>query len=258
MKTAFITGATSGIGFEFAKVLSASGYGLILHGRNSDKLNKLKDSLPNVIATLSADLSDARQLEAMLTELDNFSDTIHIAINNAGFGLYGNHTELKESDIDAMLAVNITTVTKLTRYFGLKMASNGQGYILNIASTAAYQPQPYLAAYAATKAYVASFSEAMAIEMKSSNVIVTCLSPGRTDTNFFSFDGADSTKSGKGTFAGKHRVSAESVAKLGIHALLKGKIREIPFLENKIYVFLNRILPKSVVLALYNRAMKGI
>ena len=258
METAFITGATSGIGFAFVKELSTKGYGLILHGRDSVKLDKLKATLPNVIATITADLSDEAQIDSMLVELDKYSDSIHIAINNAGFGLYGKHSDLKESDIEAMLRVNILTVTKLTRYFSVKMASNGQGYILNVASTAAYQPQPFIAAYAATKAYVASFSEAVAIEMKEQNVTVTCLSPGRTDTNFFAFDGEDSTRTGKGTFSGKHRVSPESVAKLGIRALLKGKIREIPFFENKFYVFLNRVLPKSVVLAIYERAMKGI
>ncbi|KPH94731.1 short-chain dehydrogenase [Pseudoalteromonas porphyrae] len=258
MKIAFVSGATSGIGLAFAKELSALGYSLILHGRSADKLTSMARILPSVRLTLVADLANDNDIKAMLEELEKQKLVIDIAINNAGFGLYGKHLALKVSDINAMIAVNISALTTLTHYFAEHMTQHGRGHILNVASTGAYQPQAYMAAYCATKAYVASFSEAIALEVRADNVTVTCLSPGRTDTNFFVFDGADTSKNNKGTFSAKHRISANKVAKLGLKALFKGKIREIPLFENKFYVFLNRILPRSVVLKIYENAMKSI
>jgi short-subunit dehydrogenase len=258
MKTAFITGATSGIGLAFATLLSKQGYTLILHGRNQNKLDDLAKSIPNVHLTITADLSVSKQVDHVINELEKFGSPINIAINNAGFGLYGKHTELEEQNIEAMLAVNISAVTKLSRYFSSCMAKNGEGKILNVASTAAYQPQPYFASYAASKAYVASFTEALALEVKSSGVSLTCLSPGRTDTGFFELAGAHTSKNSSGTFALKHRVSPEEIAQLGLNALFKGKLREIPLCENKFYIFLNRILPRSTVLNIYNKAMQSI
>lgn len=258
MKTAFITGATSGIGLAMAKQLAMQGYGLILHGRNEEKLKQLKAELSNVHFTIAADLSDKNTVDQVVAELDDFKPTIDIAINNAGFGLFGKHSDKAESEIEAMLALNVSALTKLSGYFCKRMAVHGGGHILNVASTAAYQPQPYFAAYAATKAYVASFTEALAIEMKSKGVILTCLSPGRTDTGFFTFDGKDTAKSGKGTFAAKHRVSPEVIAKLGLKAMFKGKMREIPLLENKFFIFLNRILPRTTVIKIYQSAMQNI
>ena len=258
MKTAFITGATSGIGLAFAKLLSEQGYALILHGRNQSKLDELEKTLPNVQLTITADLSISQQVAQLITELENYQDQISIAINNAGFGLYGKDLDLKGSDVEAMLAVNISALTTLSRYFSKTMAKYGSGYILNVASTAAYQPQPYFAAYAATKAYVASFTEALAVEMKSSGVTLTCLSPGRTNTGFFTFDGVDAAKDSSGTFDMKHRADPAKIAELGLKSMFKGKLREIPLLENKFFIFLNRVLPRSVVLKMYEQAMQNI
>ncbi|MEJ2765367.1 SDR family oxidoreductase [Photobacterium sp. MCCC 1A19761] len=258
MKTALITGATSGIGLAFAELLAQQGYGLILHGRNVRKLSELSASLPNVQLTLAADLSCSDEVTVMIEQLEQVKQPIDVAINNAGFGLYGKHTELKESDIAAMLALNVSALTRLSRYFAERMAVQGSGHILNVASTAGYQPQPYFAAYAATKAYVASFTEAMALEMKSSGVSMTCLSPGRTDTGFFTFEGKDDAKSGTGTFSAKHRAHPQEIARLGLKAMFAEKLREIPLFENKFYVFLNRLLPRTTMLSIYERAMKNI
>ena len=232
MKTAFISGATSGIGLAFAKQLNELGYSLILHGRNTAILNQLQTSLNNVTMTITADLSSSQGLTHLLAQLDSYQGSIEVAINNAGFGLYGEHLSLAEQDIDAMLQLNMISLTKLSRYFAERMINQGQGQLMNVASTAAYQPQPYMAAYAASKAYVASLTESLALELKPHNVTVTCLSPGRTDTGFFTFAGEDNAKAGKGTFAGKHRTSAQRVAKLGLAALFSGKPREIPLFEN--------------------------
>lgn len=256
MKTAFISGATSGIGLAFARQLSQQGFNLILHGRNQDVLERLKQDLPNVQLTLQADLSDPLQLQNMIEQLDELDSSIDVAINNAGFGLYGEHLSLSEHESHAMLHLNIIATTRLCHYFADRMVKQQTGHILNVASTAAYQPQPYLAAYAASKAYVASFSEALKMELQSSNVVVTCLSPGRTDTRFFNFEGDKDQASRDGVFSKKHRANPETVAKVGLRALFKGKVREIPFLENKIYVFLNRVLTRNSVLNMYYKAMK--
>lgn len=257
MKTAFISGATSGIGLAFAKQLSAQGYSLILHGRNEAVLAELKQDLPNVALTLQADLSHPEQLRGLLQQLCDYSANIDVAINNAGFGLYGEHLSLNDADIEAMLHLNVTAMTNLTQYFAGRMVRQESGHILNVASTAAYQPQPFLAAYAASKAYVASFSEALAMELKPKNVQVTCLSPGRTDTRFFNFEGSEDKASETGVFSKKFRASPDGVATLALKALFAGKVREIPFLGNKIYVFLNRILPRNKVLNMYYQAMRN-
>lgn len=258
MKTAFITGATSGIGLAFAKELSTQGYSLILHGRNEEKLARLQDEIAGVVSTICLDLSQTNAHNELIERLSQYENTIDIAINNAGFGLHGAHCELPPKQVHAMISVNILALTHLSEFFAKRMEKQGLGYILNVASTAAYQPQPYMAAYAASKAYVASFSESLAIEMKNKGVSITCLSPGRTDTGFFSFNGDDVSSRGAGTFSSKYRVSPEKVAKLGLKALFKGKYREVPFLNNKFYVFLNRILPKTMLLKIYSQAMTNI
>ncbi|EJT1340421.1 SDR family NAD(P)-dependent oxidoreductase [Vibrio vulnificus] len=258
MKTAFISGSTSGIGLAFAQHLAQQGYALILHGRNQTRLNQLAETLPNVKLTIAADLSHSQPLAHLLQQLEGYPEPIEVAINNAGFGLHGEHLSLAEEAIDNMLALNISTTTKLSRYFANRMTKQGGGHMLNVASTAAYQPQPYMAAYAASKAYVSSFTESLAKEMRAQKVNITCLSPGRTNTGFFHFDGQDAAKFGQGTFAEKHRADPHTIAKLGLNALFNHQVREIPLWENKFYVFLNRLLPRNWVLSLYHRAMANI
>ncbi|MDP2571810.1 SDR family oxidoreductase [Vibrio penaeicida] len=258
MKTAFITGATSGIGFEFAKSLSEQGYRLIVHGRNPKKLAELERQIEGVSQTICADLSDPATHAQVIQQLEAYSSPIDVAINNAGYGLYGAHIEHTSAQIQQMVSVNVLALTSLSEYFARRMEKQGKGYLMNVASTAAYQPQPYMAAYAASKAYVASFTEALAVEMKGKGVNITCLSPGRTDTGFFTFDGKDESSSGTGTFAAKYRVSPAKVAQKGLDALFKGRFREIPFLDNKFYVFLNRILSKDGMLKMYSSAMKNV
>ncbi|WP_373974051.1 SDR family oxidoreductase [Chitinibacter sp. SCUT-21] len=257
MKTAFITGATSGIGLAMAQQLSQQGYALIIHGRDARKLSELQKTLPNVRHTIVADLAELAQQDRLLAELAQYPGQIDVAINNAGFGLYGKCLELSASDVDAMLAVNQTAVLKLSRYFARRMSQQGGGHILNVASTAAYQPQPFMAAYAASKAFVAHFTEAFAMEMKPLGVHLMVLSPGRTDTGFFKLNGRDLARNGHGTFAAKHRISPATVARIGLRALFKGQFREIPTFENKLYVFLNRLLPKTCVLNIYHKAMQN-
>lgn len=258
MKTAFITGATSGIGLAMAQQLSQQGYALILHGRNAVKLAELQGKLANVSLVIAADLADAAQQDDLLANLAQYPGRIDVAINNAGYGLYGKCLDLPSADIDAMLAVNQMAVIKLSRYFAARMSAQGGGHILNVASTAAYQPQPLMAAYAASKAFVAHFTEALAMEMKPLGVHLMVLSPGRTDTDFFKLNGSDLGKGGKGTFAAKRRISPVKVARLGLNALFRGKFREVPTFENKLFVFLNRILPRNFVLNLYHKAMQNI
>ncbi len=258
MTTAFITGATSGIGYSLAKQLAAQGYSLVLVGRDNIKLEQMRKDVPNVRHTIKADLSQPGGVEQVISDLDSLDISIDVAINNAGFGLHGKHIDMNEDDIQSMLTLNVVALTKLSSYFAKKMGAAGRGAIMNVASTAAYQPQPYMAAYAATKAFVSSFTEGLAVELKPLGVKVMCLSPGRTDTQFFTFDGKDEAKHGKGTFSVKHRASPDDVARLGLKALFAGKIRKITFFDNQFLVFLNRIFPRNTVLSLYKKAMNDI
>lgn len=256
MKTAFITGATSGIGYEMAKQLSAKGYQLVITGRNQEKLKQVSNEIPNIVKTLTYDLSIGGDVKALINELDFIDLEFDVAINNAGFGLYGEQIELGLSAVQKMLNVNISAVVELTHYFAERMADQGHGHIMNVASTAAYQPQPLMSAYAASKAFVSSFTEGMAIEMKGRGVSLTVLSPGRTKTNFFIQDGKD--LSSGGTFSVEKRASPASVASIGLKAMFDKKIREIALFENKFFVFLNRLLPRDWVLKIYTDAMKKI
>lgn len=256
MKTAFITGATSGIGYEMAKQLSNKGYQLVVTGRNDEKLKKISNEIPNIVKALAYDLSIESDVKALIHELDYIDLEFDVAINNAGFGLYGKQIELGISAIHKMLNVNIRAVVELTHYFAERMADQGHGHIMNVASTAAYQPQPLMSAYAASKAFVSSFTEGMAIELKGTGVSLTVLSPGRTKTNFFIQDGKD--LSSGGTFSVDKRASAARVASIGLKAMFDKKNREITLFENKFLVFLNRVLPRDWVLKIYTDAMKKI
>lgn len=253
MKTAFITGATSGIGFAMAKQLAEQGYQLILTGRSDDKLNQLRTQLPNVVHTIACDLSKQEDITRLISELKSLDTSIDVAINNAGFGLHGYQIELGIEATKEMLQVNINAVLELSHYFAETMTAQGSGYIMNVASTGAYQPQPLMSAYAASKAFVSSFTEGLALELKDQGVSVTVLSPGRTDTGFFSVNGQD--MSSGGTFAAEKRASPEQVARLGLKAMFAGKLREIPLLENKFYVLLNRLLSRNMVVKMYHAAM---
>lgn len=239
-KKVLITGATSGIGYEFAKKFMNSNFELILIGRNLEKLEELKKlAEENYVSAfiISFDLSRIEELDELYYTIKNKFGTIDILINNAGIGFNGEFSNITwEKHLD-VLNLNIVSLTKLTKLFLEDMMVKGDGKILNVASTGAYQPGPLIGVYYATKAYVLSFSEALREEVKDKGIQVTTLCPGATKTNF-------SKRSGKGDL--DVAMSAKKVAKIGYNALMNNKGICIPGIMNKVLVFFSKIIPTSL------------
>lgn len=245
-KTVLITGATSGIGLEFARLFYLKGYNLILVSRNKNRLEQTRNMVKtseNSIDLIQSDLSKKDSAQDIYHQCKADGVVVDILVNNAGVGLYGEHTDLTIEEVERMIMLNVVSLTSLCGLFGKDMKERRSGYILNIASTAAYQPVPYLASYAATKSYVLNFSEALFKEMEDYNVVVACLSPGHTDTNFFS--GAGIGDKNDGFFSKKVRTEAKKVAEHGISVLFKKKISSIPGFKNNILTWSNRLVPRS-------------
>jgi uncharacterized protein len=180
---------------------------------------------------------------------------VDVLINNAGFGVYGEHVELEAARVARMLQLNVTTLTELCLAYGQGMKARGRGRILNVASTAAYQPTPFFAAYGASKAFVLNFSEALAKELEDHGVTVTCLSPGPTDTAFF----GDLERRGLRNvhFEPAARDSAAVVAKIGLEALFQGRLSRIVGTKNYWQAWSARLAPRSVVASIAKNMMRA-
>jgi short-subunit dehydrogenase len=251
-QNALITGASSGIGSELARLLAADKCNLILVARSQEKLDQLAAELRRdcgvAVRVLTHDLADPRSPQAIFDALAAEGLTVDVLVNNAGFGAAGPVAELPlERQLD-MIRVNVAALTHLTRLFLPGMVERRRGGILNVASTAAFQPGPYMAVYYATKAYVLSFSEALAEELLESGVRVTCLCPGPTATNFAATANVD------------HKLlfqlgtaDAKSVALAGYEALRRGKSLVIPGARNKLGAMSVRFAPRSVVRKIVKR-----
>lgn len=218
--TALITGASAGIGREFARYHAAKGGDLIITARRGDALNALKAELEAAhgisVTTIAQDLSSADHAKTLYTALNGAR--IDVLINNAGFGGHGKFVERDLSaDLD-MIDLNINALVTLCHLIGNDMVKHGSGKILNVSSTASYMPGPLQATYFATKAFVSSFSQAIAEELKGTGVTVTALEPGAVDTEFLETANLTGTKLGTGS------VSADTVAKIGYDAMLAGKL----------------------------------
>ncbi|MBI5224903.1 SDR family oxidoreductase [Candidatus Micrarchaeota archaeon] len=219
-KTALITGASSGIGFELARVFAKNGYRLVLVSKNKERLQsaekKLKSEFPSTpIVSIPKDLSLSNSAFELFSECKKRKIQVDVLINDAGYGLLGKFHELLLKDQMEMLQVNISSLTCLTYLFLPEMIRRKKGYILNLASTASFQPGPLMAVYYASKAYVLSFSQAIANELEGSGVTVTALCPGPTKTNFQKRAGASNTK----VFSG-FLTSPEIVAQRGFDGLI--------------------------------------
>ena len=247
-QTVLITGATSGIGYEFSKLFHERGEDLVLVARNRDRLEELKkqwSSNGRSVHVIQQDLSLPDSAKKVFSLCGEMHVTVDVLVNNAGFGLFGEHVHLSDAEVEQMLMLNITSLTLLCRYFGEQMKQRGRGAILNIASTAAYQPVPGFAAYAASKSFVLHFSEALSKELEDHGVTVSCLSPGNTDTAFFNRAGIGNTS--EGFFSMKTRHSAADTARYGIELLQRGKLSGIPGLKNRLLVWSNRFAPRNMV-----------
>ena len=241
-----ITGASSGIGLELARLFAAAGSDLILVARREDRLGELADELRAshdiMVRVLPADLSQPTAPVAIYEVLHGTGIDVDILINNAGFGARGAVTELSVARQLQMMQVNMTTLVELTRRLVPGMVERGWGGVLNVASTAAFQPGPYMAVYYASKAFVLSFTEALATELADTEIHVTCLAPGPVATGFGAVAGVEDTVLFK---AGV--LDASRVAWAGYRGLRRGKTLVVPGLRNKLTTTLIRFAPRSWV-----------
>lgn len=245
-KTALITGASSGIGYELSKLFAADGYDVVLVARSGDKLQALAADLSRSYGVqavvLTYDLSEPASVEAIAADVQRQNMTVDVLVNNAGFGLLGRFTELDWQDQWSMLNLNVMALTALTRQFLPAMIARGWGRVLNIGSTASFQPVPSMAVYGATKAYVLSFSEALAQEIKGTGVTVTALCPGITRTGFQERAQIDRMRL---FILGS--MSAEQVAQIGYRALMRGRAVIMPGFFNQLVTFTVRLTPRALV-----------
>jgi short-subunit dehydrogenase len=240
-KTALITGATSGLGYEFVKLFASDGYDLVLVARNSSKLTEIKNTFTQVKITLIVkDLSIEGAAKEVFEEVERQGISIDILVNNAGFGLKGSFDKLDIQKQLNMIQLNTASLTELTYYIIRKMKQRNSGRILNVASTAAFQPGPLMAVYFATKAYVLSLSEALMEELSGTSVTITALCPGPTKTNFGAVADVENSK----MFS--QAMSAEVVAKQGYAALMQGKRVFVPGSVNKAGVLGTKFMPRSL------------
>lgn len=248
-KTALITGASTGIGFEFTKLLAADGYNLVLIARDEQKLREIAASLPtkfNVsVKIYPKDLSVTSDIQELVRRIQEEVGTIEILVNNAGFGLSGAFVETDLARELEMIQLNVVSLVILTKLLAREMAQRKRGKILNVASTAAFQPGPLMAIYYATKAFVLSFSEALAEELKESGVTVTALCPGPTATQFSKRAELEKSRLFKGGIVPV--LDAATVAKIGYDGMSKGQRVVISGLINKIGVFSVRLTPRKLV-----------
>jgi short-subunit dehydrogenase len=254
-ETVLVTGASSGIGLELARCFAADGCRLILIARNTEALETLAKELRNKhgieTQVLTADLSKRETPKRIFDELQNAGITVDVLVNNAGFGAHGAFVEMSLAWQLEMLQVNIAALTELTGLFLPGMIQRRRGGILNVGSVAGFQPGPGMAVYYATKAYVLSFTEALAEELIGTGLTVSVLCPGPTTSNFGNVARGDKVRKLKTT-----KMSAETVARHGHRAFRNGKVTVVPGIANHLLVFLNRITPRwfpRKIVKLYNR-----
>lgn len=241
-----ITGASTGIGEQLAHLCAENGRGLVLLARNQDKLEALAKTLQERhgvrVETVVQDLSEPNAAARTNREHEERGLEIGTLINNAGFGSLG---AFHETDIEmqlSMVRLNVEALTELTHRFLPPMIARGRGQILNVASTAALQPGPYMAVYYATKAYVLAFSEAVTEELRGTGVTVTALCPGPTRTEFQA-----RANMGDSPLARFGLLDARPVAELGYRAMERGRAVAIPGLLNKMLALSVRVSPRAAV-----------
>ncbi|NBC31134.1 MAG: SDR family NAD(P)-dependent oxidoreductase [Alphaproteobacteria bacterium] len=250
---AVITGASSGLGLEFARLAAADGYETLLIARRHERLTALAGDLEHRFGTatsvLAADLADPADLDRVVGRLE--AEEVGLLINNAGFGLLGPFTEQPAREIEDMLAVNVTALTRLARAVLPGMLARGAGRVLNVASMAAFQPGPMMAGYYASKAYVLSLSEALWAETRGTGVAVTALCPGLVPTEFQARAGMTGLKALKSRMV--PRLDPTGVARAGYQGALAGRRIVVPGLRYKLMAACRGLMPRRLVLATLRR-----
>lgn len=244
MENILITGASSGIGREFARVAARLGYNLILHARDLESLERLANELENnhhvFTTSIAVDLSQDGGPEKLFTEVSARNLPVGILINNAGQGQRGEFEKITLERHLELIQINIIATVKLTHLFLPEMIERKRGKIMNMSCMSGFEPAPLQAVYHATKSFLILFSEALAEELKSSGVTVTCYCPGATSTDFFHKGGMMETN-----LAGEVAFMSDpkEIAQQGIEAMIEGERTYIPGIANKIITFTRRIMP---------------
>ena len=254
---ALITGASSGIGYELAVVFARHDFDCVLVARSHDRLDELASRLQGEFRVktlvIAKDLSRASAVDEVFEEVTAKAMSVEVLVNNAGFSVFGRFAETELTKELELLQVNVVALTALTKLLLPPMVARRSGRILNLASTAAFEPGPLMAVYYASKAYVLSFSEALANELRGSGVTVTALCPGPTRTGFQARGGLTDSKLVQGQIA-----DARSVAEAGYAGLMAGKTLVIPGFTNKLVPWMSRLLPRRVVPEIVRRAQDSV
>jgi len=258
MSTVLITGASGGIGYELAKLFAHDQYNLVLVARNAARLGQIEDELQRQfgvsVKPVALDLTAVPAPQFLFDQLQREGIAIDILVNNAGYGALGDFAEIPLAESLGQIQLNVTALTQLTRLFLGPMLERRSGRIMNVASTAGFQPGPRMAVYYATKAYVISFSEALANELSGTGVTVTCLCPGVTDTGFQSRAGTENTM----LFKKIRPMDAKTVARDGYHGVMAGKTLVISGFRNWLIAESVRFGPRKLVTAVSRRILDKV
>jgi uncharacterized protein len=255
-KYALITGATSGFGYEFAKLFAADSYNLILVARNGESLQEVARELTTThrieVKTIAEDLFKPHAAEEIYKTVSSWGVQVDVLVNDAGQGEYGKFIMYDiDRDVD-LIQLNITSLVALTKYFAKEMVSRNSGKILQVASLLSKYPTPLMAVYAGTKAFVLSFSEALMNELSDTNVTVTVLMPGAADTDFFHKAGAERTV----TYRETELSDPKDVAKDGYSALMSGESKIVSGAKNKLQAAMSNVMPGSTLASTMRKQME--
>jgi len=252
-QTVLITGASSGIGRALAHLFARDGYSLVLAARHASTLETLRAELVATYRTtahsVSVDLATEGGADLLHAQLLHERLSVDVLVNNAGFGMQGAFVNLPFDRQLQMMTLNMTSVVALTRLLLPPMVQRGRGGILNVGSTAGFQPGPFMAVYYATKAFVVSFSEAISDELKGTGVVVSCLAPGPTSTGFAAEAGVTHARLFQGEV-----MTADEVARIGYEGWKNGRSLVIAGARNRRRYLLTKIMPRSIV----RRAVRGM
>lgn len=261
-RTALVTGASGGIGAELARLFARDGWNVVLVARSREGLEKVGLALAETYGVryhvLPADLADPAAPQAVHDAVQALGVQVDALVNNAGFGLMGPFVDTgREPPTDLgreleMLQVNVVALTHLSKLFLPGMVRRGRGYLLNVASTAAFQPGPLMAVYYASKAYVLSFSEALSVELAGTGVTATALCPGATRTEFQAVANMESSR----LFRAGHVMTAPEVAEAGYNAMLAGRSSIITGTVNRVMAAGTRFVPRRVAARLAKMAQE--
>jgi hypothetical protein len=253
-KYALVTGASSGLGVDFARNLARRGCNLILVARREHQLRAVQAEISqqhNVdVMIIPMDLSTSDAPQALYDQIKESGKVVDVLINNAGYGVYGAFTEIEWEREKNMLELDIITLMHLTKLFVKDMVARDAGFILLVASIGAYQPSPLYASYSAAKSFVLNFGEALNYELRKTNVRCTVISPGITATEFLKVSGQQPTLYQRLTM-----MQSADVTRIGIDSMLKGKPSVVPGRLNALTVWTNRLLPRRASAAIAYRLM---